>query len=50
MTATMQKPPRNGVDVPTLFATIDAVKGRQNSPGSNSGQATNGSAVPTAAP
>jgi uncharacterized OsmC-like protein len=27
MTATMQKLPRNGVDVPTLFATIDAVKG-----------------------
>ena len=27
MTATMQRPPRNGVDVPTLFATLDAVKG-----------------------
>jgi hypothetical protein len=27
MTATMQKLPRNGVDVPTLFTTIDAVKG-----------------------
>ena len=27
MTATVQRPPRNGVDVPTLFATLDAVKG-----------------------
>ena len=27
MTATMQEPPRSGVDVRTLFATIDAVKG-----------------------
>jgi uncharacterized OsmC-like protein len=27
MTTTVQRPPRNGVDVPTLFATIDAVKG-----------------------
>ena len=28
MTATtLQRPPRNGVDVPTLFATLDAVKG-----------------------
>jgi uncharacterized OsmC-like protein len=26
-TATVQRPPRNGVDVPTLFATLDAVKG-----------------------
>jgi uncharacterized OsmC-like protein len=26
MTATVQRPPRNGVDVPTLFATLDAVK------------------------
>jgi uncharacterized OsmC-like protein len=26
-TTTIQRPPRNGVDVPTLFATIDAVKG-----------------------
>ena len=26
-TATLQRPPRNGVDVPTLFATLDAVKG-----------------------
>jgi hypothetical protein len=25
--ATVQRPPRNGVDVPTLFATLDAVKG-----------------------
>jgi uncharacterized OsmC-like protein len=25
-TATIQRPPRNGVDVPTLFTTIDAVK------------------------
>src|SRR5918998_6625835 len=24
---TVQRPPRNGVDVPTLFATLDAVKG-----------------------
>jgi hypothetical protein len=28
-TATVQRPPRNGVDVPTLFATLDAVKGAQ---------------------
>jgi uncharacterized OsmC-like protein len=27
MTAMVQRPPRNGVDVPTLFATLDAVKG-----------------------
>ena len=27
MTATVQRTPRNGVDVPTLFATLDAVKG-----------------------
>ena len=27
MTATMQKLPRHVVDVPTLFTTIDAVKG-----------------------
>ncbi len=27
MTTTVQRPPRNGVDVPTLFATLDAVKG-----------------------
>ncbi|HET6297490.1 MAG TPA: OsmC family protein [Kribbella sp.] len=27
MTATVQRPPLNGVDVPTLFATLDAVKG-----------------------
>src|SRR5262245_28469133 len=27
MTATVQRQPRNGVDVPTLFATLDAVKG-----------------------
>jgi len=27
MTVTMQKPPRNGVDTPTLFATLNAVKG-----------------------
>jgi uncharacterized OsmC-like protein len=27
MTAITQRPPRNGVDVPTLFATVDAVKG-----------------------
>lgn len=27
MTTTVHRPPRNGVDVPTLFATIDAVKG-----------------------
>jgi uncharacterized OsmC-like protein len=26
MTATVQRPPRNGVDVPTLFATLDAVR------------------------
>ncbi|MET0853567.1 MAG: OsmC family protein [Microterricola sp.] len=26
MTTTVQRPPRNGVDVPTLFATLDAVK------------------------
>jgi uncharacterized OsmC-like protein len=26
MTTTVQRPPRNGVDVPTLFATIDLVK------------------------
>jgi uncharacterized OsmC-like protein len=26
-TTTIQKPPRNGVDVPTLFATLDVVKG-----------------------
>jgi uncharacterized OsmC-like protein len=26
MTSTVQRPPRNGVDVPTLFATLDAVK------------------------
>jgi uncharacterized OsmC-like protein len=26
MTATVSRPPRNGVDVPTLFATLDAVK------------------------
>ena len=26
MTATVQRPPRNGVDVATLFATLDAVK------------------------
>ena len=26
-TTTVQRPPRNGVDVPTLFATLDAVKG-----------------------
>ena len=25
-TTTVQRPPRNGVDVPTLFATLDAVK------------------------
>jgi uncharacterized OsmC-like protein len=27
MTETMSRPARNGVDVPTLFATLDAVKG-----------------------
>jgi uncharacterized OsmC-like protein len=27
MTQTPTRPPRNGVDVPTLFATLDAVKG-----------------------
>jgi uncharacterized OsmC-like protein len=27
MTSTLSHPPRNGVDVPTLFATLDAVKG-----------------------
>jgi uncharacterized OsmC-like protein len=27
MTTTVQRPPRNGVDVPTLFTTLDAVKG-----------------------
>jgi uncharacterized OsmC-like protein len=27
MTATVPRPSRNGVDVPTLFATLDAVKG-----------------------
>ena len=27
MAATVQRTPRNGVDVPTLFATLDAVKG-----------------------
>ena len=27
MPTTVQRPPRNGVDVPTLFATLDAVKG-----------------------
>jgi len=27
MTQTMSRPARNGVDVPTLFATLDAVKG-----------------------
>lgn len=27
MTSTLARPPRNGVDVPTLFATLDAVKG-----------------------
>ena len=27
MTTTVQRPPRNGVDVPTLFATLDVVKG-----------------------
>ncbi len=26
-TTTVSRPPRNGVDVPTLFATLDAVKG-----------------------
>ena len=26
-TTTVQRPPRNGVDIPTLFATLDAVKG-----------------------
>ena len=26
-TTTVRRPPRNGVDVPTLFATLDAVKG-----------------------
>src|SRR3954447_19774544 len=26
-TATVQRPPRNGVDVPTLFATLNVVKG-----------------------
>jgi organic hydroperoxide reductase OsmC/OhrA len=26
-TTTVQRPPRNGVDVPTQFATLDAVKG-----------------------
>ena len=28
MTATVPRPARNGVDVPTLFATLDAVKGQ----------------------
>jgi uncharacterized OsmC-like protein len=27
MTTTVARPPRNGVDTPTLFATLDAVKG-----------------------
>ena len=27
MTTTVERPPRNGVDTPTLFATLDAVKG-----------------------
>lgn len=27
MTTTAQRPARNGVDVPTLFATLDVVKG-----------------------
>ena len=27
MTTTIQRPPRNGVDVPALFATLDAVQG-----------------------
>ena len=39
MTTTVQRPPRNGVDVPTLFATLDAGEGRRrNSPSSNSGR------------
>ncbi len=28
MTVTQTRPARNGVDVPTLFATLDAVKGQ----------------------
>ena len=28
MTSTTARPPRNGVDTPTLFATVDAVKGQ----------------------
>ncbi len=28
MTTTTERPPRNGVDTPTLFATLDAVKGQ----------------------
>lgn len=28
MTVTTERPPRNGVDTPTLFATLDAVKGQ----------------------
>ena len=44
-TTTQARPPLNGVDVPTLFATIDAVKAQpeaargadDNHPGSSSG-------------
>ena len=39
MTSTT-RPARNGVDVPTLFATLDAVKGPPSSPSSSSGPAT----------
>ena len=35
---TVQRPPRNGVDVPTLFATLDAVKASPRSPSSSSGR------------
>ena len=51
MTTTVQRPPRNGVDVPTLFATLDAGEGFAGTrPVPVSGDVTNGSAVPTADP
>ena len=40
MSITIENPALNGVDVATLFATLDAVKGRTRSPSSSSARAT----------
>ncbi len=41
-TTATEAPRRNGVDVATLFATLDAVKNQRRSPSSSSGPPTPG--------